>query len=320
MKIMVLGATGFIGAPLVRAHEVVAVSRRPPGKPPAQQITALALDRGDPEAVATAAGSRGVETVIDLLAMTLATTQPLIDHLAERVRRYVLASSADVYQRYDALHRRQAVDGPHPPLNEDAALRDELYPYRAIPRRPADAPDAWMDDYDKIPIERALGKRPNLSGVVVRLPMIYGPGDRQRRFAWAIRPMLAKAPTIEVDARWAAWRTSYGYVDDVAAGLSLAATHPDAAGVYNLGPVEAPDHAHWARRFARALDWPGELRPIGRGAVTQPTRDALDALDLSVPMVTDTSRIRAHLGYLEVTDPAETLARTIEDETDRLRA
>ena len=325
MKVMVLGATGFIGPPLVRAlaaqgHGVVAVSRSPAGGAPEPNVTPLALDRADPEAVAAAATSHGVEAVIDLLAMTLARTQPLIERLAGQVGRYVLASSADVYRRYGALHGGERDDGPHIPLDEAAALRGELYPYRAATRRPADAPDAWMDDYDKIPIEQMVGEQPNLPGVVVRLPMVYGPGDRQRRFAWAIKPMLAKAPVIEVDAQWAAWRTSYGYVDDVAAGLALAATHPSARGVYNLGPIEAPDHAHWAKRFAAVLGWRGEVRGIGREAVPEPTRAALNALDLGVPMVTDTRRIRTDLGYREAVDPATTLERTIEDEARRARA
>ncbi|MGH6965045.1 MAG: NAD-dependent epimerase/dehydratase family protein [Phenylobacterium sp.] len=322
MKVMVIGATGFIGPPLVRTladqgHEVVAVARRAqPDRRPG--VHALSLDRGDPQAVADAAA--GADAVIDLLAMTLATTEPLIEGLAGRVGRYVLASSADVYRQYGALHRREPVEDPGVPPDEAAPLRRNLYPYRTDPRRADGAPDAWMDDYDKIPIERCVLDQPGLPGVVLRLPMVYGPGDRQRRFGWAIRPMLARAEAIDIDAQWAAWRTGYGYVDDVAAGLALAATHPTASGVYNLGPPEAPDHAQWANRFAAALDWPGEVRLMDRELVPAATRAALDALDLNIPMVADTTRIRAGLGYLEVTDPAEALARTIEDETRRIRA
>ena len=313
MKVLVLGATGFIGPPLVRAltglgHKVLAVSRH-------TEAPGLALDRGDPDAVAGAAS--GADAVVDLLAMTLASTQPLLDRLAGNVGRYVLASSGDVYRQYGALHRLEPLDHPSESLDEAAPLRTALYPYRATPRRAADDPAAWMDDYDKIPIERALAERPDLNGVAVRLPMVFGPKDRQRRFAWAIRPMLAKAAVIEVDAQWAAWRTGYGYVDDVAAGLALATTHPAASGAYNLGPAEAGDHAQWAARFAALLGWTGELRPIPRERVAAPVRAALDSLDLAWPMVTDTRRIRAELGYREAVAPEDALRRTVEDEIAR---
>ena len=323
MKVMVLGATGFTGRPLVRwladaGHQVVAVSRKSEDAQAAPGVTPQALDRSDPAAIAQAVDRHRADTVIDLLAMTLAATRPLIEALAGRVGRYVVASSGDVYRQYGAIHRLEPIDGPSQLLDEDAPLRTRLHPYRATPPRRADDPQAWMDDYDKIPIERALAGRPDLPAVVVRLPMIYGPGDRQRRFAWAIKPMLAKAPAIEVDAQWAAWRTSYGFVDDVAAGLGLAATHPAAVGrTYNVGPLEAWDHAHWARRFAALLGWTGELRPVPRELVSEPARSHLDGLDLAYPMVTDTRRIRAELGYREVTDPEDALRRTVDDEISR---
>lgn len=319
---MVLGATGFIGPAVAGrlaglGHGVIAVARRQPASVP-PGATALALDRGDPATIAAAADDHGVEAVIDLLAMTLGATQPLLAALDGRIGRYVLASSGDVYRQYGALHRLEAIGAPAPRLVEEAPLRARLHPYAADPPRAADDPEAWMDDYDKIPIEQALNARPGLAGVVVRLPMVYGPGDRQRRFAWAIGPMLKKAAVIEVDAQWAAWRTSYGYVDDVAAGLALAAVHPAAAGrTYNIGPLEAPDHAAWADRFAGRLGWPGELRRIERSAVAEPLRRRLDALDLAVPLVTDTGAIRRELGYAEPTDPTEALDRTIADEARR---
>jgi nucleoside-diphosphate-sugar epimerase len=317
LNVMVLGATGFIGQPLVgqlaaQGHAVVAVSRRPPDGLNDIGVVSLAMDRGDAPALAAVAKAHRIDAVIDLLAMTLASTEPVIEHLAGRVGRYVMASSGDVYRQYGALHRREPVADPSPRLDEDSPLRTGLCPYRATPRRAVDDPAAWMDDYDKIPIEQAIARRPDLPAVVVRLPMLYGPGDRQNRFAWAIKPMRANASVIEVDAQWAAWRSSYGYVDDVAAALMLAAVHPGAANrTYNAGPLEAPDHAHWVGRFAGLLGWRGELRTIARGSVAEPQRSRLEALDLSIPLVMDTRRIRRELGYAEVVDPATALRTTV---------
>lgn len=316
MKVLVLGATGFLGPAIMRrlaatGHEPIGLSRHAgPG--------ILAADRRDPRAMAALAEAHRADALIDLLAMTLEETRPLLDALAGRIGRYVLVSSGDVYRQYGALNRKERLGPGRPSLDEDAPLRAQLHPYRSDPPRAADDPLAWMDAYDKIPIERAAASADSLSSTTVRLPMVYGPGDRQRRFAWAIRPMSERRATLDLDDAWAGWRTSYGYVDDVAAGIGLCAVHAAGAGrVYNLGPLDSPDNAAWAARFADALDWRGQVRRIAREAVDEPLRSRLNAMDLTYPLALDSRRIRTELGYGEVTDPEEALARTIEDEMRR---
>lgn len=317
MRVMVLGATGFIGPAVVGrltalGHEVIAVSRQGEGAAPG--VEPVAADRSDAAAIAAIARGRRADAVVDLLGLTLAATEPLLSALAGETGRYVLASSGDVYAQYDGLHRRPGAGPPRPRLGEDAPLRANPFPYRADPPREPGDPQAWMDDYDKIPIERAALAQAGLEAAVVRLPMVFGPRDRQRRFAWAVGPMLAGKPVIELDAQWAAWRTTYGYVEDVAHGLALAAVHPRAAGrIYNVGSQEAPDHAAWAERFARAIGWAGALRRVPREAIAGGLRATLDGLDLAYPMVAETRRIRDELGYAEVVPSDEALARTVAD-------
>jgi hypothetical protein len=53
---------------------------------------------------------------------------------------------------------------------------------------------------------------------------------------------------------------------------------------------------------------------VARDGVAESLRAQLDALDLTLPFVTDTGRIRRELGYGEVTAPADALQRTIEHE------
>jgi nucleoside-diphosphate-sugar epimerase len=315
MKVMVLGATGFIGPPLMEAlaalgHEPLGVARNLPGR---SEHPVLTLDRRDPPAIANAAETEWADVVVDLLALTLGETRPLLAALGGRISRYVLASSGDVYRRYNAIQRREPDPDPSRRLAEDAPLRTLLHPYRGEARRPVYDPDAWLDDYDKIPIEDAVA-RANFPSVIARLPMVWGPRDRGRRFAWAIQPMLRGEPAVEMDDAWAAWRSTYGYVDDVAHALALCATHGQASGVYNLGADEAPDHAHWAERFAATIGWTGALRRVGREAAPSPFRERLDAMDLSIPMVTDTTKIRKELGFSEPTDAADALERTAADE------
>jgi nucleoside-diphosphate-sugar epimerase len=319
MRVLVLGATGFIGPAVMRAlaalgHDPLGVARRAPGS---RALPVLALDRNDPGAIARAAVAESAGGVIDLLAMTAASTEPLLAALSGRVGRYVLASSGDVYRRYSAITRREPDPDPARRLAEDAPLRTTRYPYRAEPRRPPRDPAGWMDDYDKIPIEDAARANSDLSAVIARLPMVWGPGDRQRRFTWAIEPMLRGARRLEMDEAWAAWRTTYGYVDDVGHALALLATHPAAAGAYNVGAAEAPDHAHWAERFAAVTDWSGRFETLSRREVPAPLRTRLDAMDLSRPMVTDSAKIRSELGFSEVVDPTDAMARTVVWEAEK---
>jgi nucleoside-diphosphate-sugar epimerase len=316
MRIMVLGATGFIGPAVVRrllarGCEALAVARSPAAA--GDGVVPLALDRRDTEALGAAASRLRPDAVIDLLALTLTETAELLEALAGRTGRYVMASSGDVYAQYDRLHRHAA--GPAlDVLDEGAPLRTRLYPYRAQSPRAPESADAWMDDYDKIPIERAVSAS-DLPWSTVRLPMVFGPGDKQRRFAWAVGPMLRGADVLEVDAAWAKWRCSYGFVDDVAEALVLAALHPTADGqVFNAGPAAAAPHLDWARRLAAAAGWRGDVRFIPRHEVPGARRGALDALDLACPLALDTQRIRQALGYREVIAPEEALRLTIEEE------
>src|SRR5258708_27877856 len=156
MKVVVLGATGFIGPPLRFAlaalgHETVRIARTP-------GAGVTALDRADTGAVVRAA--EGADGVVDLLAMTLAASAPLIAALAGRVDRYVLASSGDVYRQYGALRRKEPLEALLKPIPEDAPLRTVAFPYRGDARRPRGDPQDWTDDYDKIPIARAARGHP----------------------------------------------------------------------------------------------------------------------------------------------------------------
>ena len=203
-------------------------------------------------------------------------------------------------------------------MGEEAPLRTSRYPYRGTKRRANNDPDRWRDDYDKIPIEAHAAARPGIDWTILRLPMVFGPGDRQRRFGWLIRPLAAGAEHIAIPRQWAQWRTSYGYVEDVAAGIALAATHEAASRrVFNLGMRQAPTHEEWVARFAAVIGWRGQVRfdfdPMS------PLSTQIKALDLSFPLVLNTQRIRSELGFTEVVDEHTALARTIEHEFELLR-
>ena len=311
MSILLLGATGFIGphvAAALAAHgrEVVAVSRRGGG------LGAVAVDRRDAASLRTLVRERRITAVIDLLAYTEADTTALWDALDGEVERWVMASSCDVYRNYEGLHRKADAEPIMGPLAEGSPLRETRYPYRLDPRRPAAAPDAWMDDYDKIPLEAGLLARPGLYGVVLRLPMVFGPGDRQRRFRWMLRPMLAGERRLRVDPDWAGWRTTYGYVADVADALAAAVTVPLEGRIFNLGRSDIGDHRDWIGVFSRTLGWDGEVTEAHA-----PPGSPIAALDLRYTLSVDSRAFRHAFGWREPTPLEEALLATAADERDR---
>ncbi|MGR4864139.1 NAD-dependent epimerase/dehydratase family protein [Caulobacter sp. LARHSG274] len=321
MSVLVLGGTGFIGAPLVRrllADGVeTAVGHRGTGAVAAGAASRV-LDRRDVAAVAAVVRELGATTVVDLLAYTEADTLPLVAALSGRIARYVLVSSADVYRNYEGLHRKARPAPILERLTEDSPLRETRFPYRLARPRAAGDPQAWMDAYDKIPLEEAVRAEAGFASTILRLPLVFGPGDRQRRFSWAIRPMVANRPRFVVPHPWASWRATFGYVDDVAAGIALAAVDPRAAGeTFNLGRANTPTNLAWAATFAEHLAWPGEVQlahpRVARGALAS----AVAGLDLGYPLFLDNARIRRRLGYSEPTPLEEALARTVADETGR---
>jgi nucleoside-diphosphate-sugar epimerase len=130
--------------------------------------------------------------------------------------------------------------------------------------------------------------------------------------------MAQGRPRFVIAHPWASWRATFGYVDDVAAGIALAAVHPRAGGeTYNLGRSNTPTNIAWAASFAEHLNWPGDVQlahpDVARGALAK----AVSGLDLSYPLFIDNAKIRRRLGYAEVTDFDEALARTVADEMGR---
>jgi nucleoside-diphosphate-sugar epimerase len=308
MRALILGGGGFIGARVAPAlarlgHEGLIATRTGGGD-------RVAVNRNDPQVIAQVMRDNRCDTLIDMIAMEAPSTIALRDALAGSIARYVLISSADVYRNYGGLHRLEACTPILAPMTEDAPRRTRLYPYRTDPPRAPDAADARMDFYDKIPIEDALA---GPGATIVRLPMVYGPGDRNSRFGWITAPMRRGAERIAAPAAWLDWRSTYGHADDIAHAIALCATHPTADGrIYHCGEMPIP-HRAWVTRFAAQTGWTGEIVLEEDG----PFASRLAALNPSFPLALDTSRIRRELGYAEILAPAEALQSVIDADAAR---
>ncbi|WP_420455366.1 NAD-dependent epimerase/dehydratase family protein [Rubrivirga sp.] len=316
MRVLAIGATGFIGPHVVRllieqGHDVAVLHR---GRTSAE-LTGVRHVFGDRNALADVVPEVAEirpEVVLDVVPYTERQAEGLVGAFRGLARRVVALSSADVYRNYDGF-RGAATAPPDPtPLSEDAPLRETRYPYRG-----SGLPLDGADDYDKILVERVVLGDPDLPGTVLRLPAVYGPGDRQRRVRPYLRLMDAGRDAVPLSEEQSGWRWTRGYVGNVAAAVALAVTDERAAGhVYNVGEEPAPTEREWVERIGAAARWQGEVVAVPAEPVPTGLRQPFD---FRYDLATDTSRLRHQLGYAEPVDPQDALQRTVEwerSETD----
>lgn len=308
MKILVIGGTGFIGRPLVRelaamGHAVAVLTRNASSTGlPADSIVG---ERGDLATLRPQA-----DVVIDLILSSGAQAGTLMEAFRGVASRVVAASSIDVYRACGVLHGSEEGPLEPVPLTEDSALRTKLQTYPPASVKALQEIFPWLDDeYDKIPVERAILSDPLLPGTVLRLPMIYGPGDRLHRLQPVLKRIDDGRRKILLEEGWADWRSPRGYVDNVAAAIALAAVSGQAAGrVYNVAELPAFSEREWAGKIAAAAGWTGEfvIVPTDR----MPPHLAQKG-NSAQHWSADSSRIRRELGYREPVPFDEAIARTI---------
>ena len=219
-----------------------------------------------------------------------------IDRFRGRTGKLVVLSSGDVYRAYGKLQRTEPGDLEPLPITEDSPVRTVLYPYPNHPKH---------SSYEKILVERTTMSASDLPACVLRLPAVYGPGDRHRRLGEWIGPMLEHHPSIRIGAGMAGWRWAHGYVENIAAAIAVATTDPRTAGrTYNIGEEETPTMRERIEMLARILGWTGSIELVP---------DALP-LDFRQDMLVSTNRFRDELGFRDPVPTEVGLERTAHSE------
>src|SRR5204863_761688 len=105
-------------------------------------------------------------------------------------------------------------------------------------------------DYDKVAVEEAV--RSGGSGnTIVRLPMVYGPGDPLHRMHGVLKRIADTRPAIILPDDYAVWRGPRGYVENVAHAIALAAISDQALGkTYHVCVEPTLTELEWEKKIA----------------------------------------------------------------------
>jgi len=315
MRILIVGGTGFMGPRVVRllheqGHEITVFHR-------GQTETDLPLDVhhihcGNAPHLLNFVDWKAQllpqftnefrhfapDVVLDMVPIGERDTQAVMKTFQGIARRIVAISSIDVYRAYGRIHRTE--EGPLDPIpfTEKGPLRQNLFsPFRGETLRRQDDPMKAMDDHDKIVVERVVMGHPDLPGTILRLPMVYGPGDPVHRLFEFLKRMDDGRRVIVLDEVYAGWRGSRGYVEKVVSAIALALTNERATNrIYNVGEKNALSTAEWIRAIGSAAGWEGTILTVSKDRLPPHLQDEAN---LSQDWVVDTSRLREELGYSE---------------------
>jgi nucleoside-diphosphate-sugar epimerase len=163
------------------------------------------------------------------------------------------------------------------PLTETAPLRDVRHFCRYN-----------GDEYEKIEAEAAALASPVIEPVILRLGMVFGANDPNRRFYDIIEGARGGGVTLPANA--AAWETCYAGVKNVAHGIVLAAERGEAGEIYNLADKDVFTELAWSGKIAGLMN--------RNAKITVSEKDS-KAGNFTQSLVLDTAKIRRELGCEE---------------------
>jgi nucleoside-diphosphate-sugar epimerase len=310
MKILTIGATGFIGRHVVSqllqsGHEVAVLHRGKTALPANSPVTEFLGERAGLQS--SGARTWKPDIVIDMILSSAAQARTTVEAFAGIAQRVVAISSGDVYRAMSVLHRIE--DGPiePTPLTEDSPLRTQGQTYSKEALAIARQRLPWLDEeYDKIQVERAVSSHPELPAAILRLPMVYGPGDMFHRFYPRLKRMLDGRSEILLEQTESEWITCRGYVENVAQAICLAASSENASDrIYNVADPDPFTEAQWTAKIGESVHWNGRV-------MTSPEHLQPPAGNHQQHLFMDSTRIRRELGYSEFVRLQEAIRRTVE--------
>ncbi len=307
MRILIIGGTRFIGPFVVRklwemGHEVLLFHRNPPQSEFPAGVRHIYGERKRLKEYVPEFSCFAPEVVLDMIPSIENDAITVMDIFSGVAERVVAISSQDVYLAWGRLHGTEPGLPEPVPLREDAPVRSRLFPYRGK----VDG----MDDYDKIPVEKRFMGDGRLPGTILRLPMVYGPGDHRHRLFEYLKRMDDGRPAILLEEGFAKWRWTKGYVENVADAIILAVTDMRAVGkIFNVGEPETHTMKEWITEIGMLAGWEGKILEVPAGLMPS---YLLSDINTEQHIVTDSTFIGRELNHEERIPPEESMRRTIE--------
>jgi nucleoside-diphosphate-sugar epimerase len=255
VRVLVAGATGVVGRPLVgalraRGHHVAALVRRGSRARAPEADALVVADALDREAVRSAVADARPEVVVhQMTALRLLRDDP--PGAFELTARLRTEGTAHLVEAARAAGVRRlvaqsvafaAAPAGEPVLDEDAPLY-------------VDAPDAGWAATVRAVAElerRVLSAAPDPEGVVLRYGTLYGPRTAYARTGGTAQAVLAGKLPLPGDG---AGIMSFLHVEDAVAA-AVAAVESDATGVFHVTDDDPAPAAQWLPHFARMLAGP----------------------------------------------------------------
>ncbi|MDJ0616208.1 MAG: NAD-dependent epimerase/dehydratase family protein [Calothrix sp. MO_192.B10] len=317
MKILVIGGTNFIGPHVIRylassGHQIAAFHRGKTDANLPNQVEHILGDRHHLHQYQPQIQQFAPDVVLDMIPYILSDAQMVIETIHSICDRVVAISSQDVYRARDIIWGIETNLLDSTPLKEDSPLRSHYYPYKD------GAPLGLPPDYEKILVEQTYLNAPNLQATILRLPMVYGANDPLHRFAAYLQRMDRGRKAIILEENLAHWRSSYGYVENVAWGIALAVEHQikrDSLSdsflnrIFNISEATPFTEMERLELLGKLAGWKGEVIAVNKDYLPESWQLPFN---MQQDWVTDSNRIRQELGYQEPIDRSEAMKRTLE--------
>ena len=316
VRVLIIGGTGFIGPFVIRAlvqqgHQVAVFHRGEAKTSLPESVRRIHGNRNDLAAHRASFQALVPDVVLDFILSDDRQAQALMETSRGLTARVVAISSQDVYRAYGVLLGREPGPPQETPLTEESEVRRQLHPYNVEHLRLAQAAFPWItEEYDKIPVERTVLGDAELPGTVLRLPMVYGPGDPGHRFFPTLKRIDDHRPAILLEESYARLHPPRGYVEDVASAIARATVSDRSVRkIYNIASQRQFTELEWAQKIGQAAGWKGSVIALPKD---QTPSHLLSPLNTGQDWLVSSARIRLELGYAEPVALEAGISRTIE--------